>query len=274
MARTRHHDLIDKLFSSAEDRKIAYAFAEQFDRDPQMSDRVAPLLREAARVDAEIAAGKQTREQGEAFMLSFASDALGTPSYLVQQLATWAPEPTTPPLPADMPEETRQQLAAEARRSAQADVQRYEALMRAPQGSPEWKSYWQNPATQDAYRAALGRATGGGTDLPGELPSSVADDVRAAVAGSAAPAAPAPAPTARPRITDRPAGVATLAGGSAASTPESVIAAAEAAMRAPVNSPEWATYWKSPEAQSSYRDALVQRGGGASDVPGGQPQPT
>jgi hypothetical protein len=196
---SRHDHLIDQLFSDDASRTLARNFVSRYETEPQMADRIEPLLREAASANERIERGEITAEQGREFMGSFAAEALGTPGHLVGDGIGWLESGGQSPedvaaheqavvdqLTGPLSPEAKAALAEAERGKARQECERIEKLMQAPEYSAEWKSYWQNPRAQAEYREALAVAHGVGTETPGDL--------TAPPAAAATPATPTPAP--------------------------------------------------------------------------------
>ena len=165
-----HDALINKLWANESDRKIARAFAEKFGDVPGMEDRIAPLLQEASRGDAMVRDGTRTREEAQAYLLSFATEALGTPVHLTQEFQNWQPDasllPPEPPdaeqpqQPAGQPAPTQPVAAAASAQTTNADarIAEIKSMMGAPHGSDAWRGYWMGDAgakVQAEYRELL-----------------------------------------------------------------------------------------------------------------------
>lgn len=209
---SRYSQTIERLFSDSASRTLAEQFVARFEGQPNMADRIEPLLHEAAVVNQRIVKGEISAEQGRAFLGSVAQN-IGTPGHLVDDGISWLetggqPQETQEEQQPAGEDETdgvqvtdigalllekqeRDRAAAEramhnqARAAAQAEVVKYETMMKAPQGSTEWRAYWQNQHAQMAYRQALTIAQGATLEEPGAMPTG-GEDVRAAIAGTPA----------------------------------------------------------------------------------------
>jgi hypothetical protein len=175
---SKYTALINRLWpgdSHKQSRIIAHQWVAAFQDRPMMADRIEPLLREAARGDAMVRDGMKTQEDAQAYLLSFATEGLGTPGHLVEAMANWIPDldavpPATPEQPNQVTEKpaitqaqptaTQPPAAAPARPAGptraqlQERIKAHEADMRSPEGSEGWTRYWRGGGSQD-YLATL-----------------------------------------------------------------------------------------------------------------------
>lgn len=165
MASRQMQALISKLWpGDPESQKIATGFAERFGD----ANFVQPMLHEAARLDGMIRDGSISREDAQGVLTGFVE--MGAPPHVVAEINRWSGEVTTELATAEPPAEPGKPAAEPPRQppapaapspsagptrdQLQQEVRRWEAAMRAPEGSEEWRSYWKNGGSQ-AYGAAL-----------------------------------------------------------------------------------------------------------------------
>jgi hypothetical protein len=194
-----HAKLIAALFpDDPVSQRMAANFVALYGDAPGASERIEPILREAAAAHQRVASGEITPETGRAQLGGFA-EVIGIPAHLVGDGMAFleagagltAEELAAAEAPAGESAQEPQAPAPSAlagRDALRREIEQHEKNMRAPEGSAEWKAYWRDGGA-DAYRAALDRLQAGA-----EAPEGSARGAPAASAsdqpGPAAPIAP------------------------------------------------------------------------------------
>jgi hypothetical protein len=211
---SKYEKIITKLYPNPADAAIARSLIQRFSGDSRMDDgRLEAMLREGARANEMAGGGEMTPDQARELLSGFA-ESLGTPPDIMASLGEWwgsasdeAAAAETPPAqsspqnpgvapvvgvdagkPAEQPASASPNPAtarpapaspAVDRAALQQEVTRWQAAMRAPEGSAEWRSYWKEGGSV-AYGETL-RALEALDVAPSPTPA----------AGAAAPAEPA-----------------------------------------------------------------------------------
>jgi hypothetical protein len=182
---SKYSGLINKLWpgaAGAESRAIAESFVARFADMPMAADLVESYLKEGARVDAAIADGSMTQEEGRALFTADVLAEQGLAPHVVAEITSWANKtvdelatadtpPAEPDKPAAEPAEstpapapaqaqpapgqaTHKPFAGPSRETLQAEITKWQTAMRQPEGSEGWRSYWKGGGSQ-AYGEAL-----------------------------------------------------------------------------------------------------------------------